>query len=58
METKICSMCNQQLPLTQFNYGNRENRSYCRTCNRAYQFIERKVPELKEAFREHMHKTK
>jgi hypothetical protein len=31
---KTCSICGEWFPHAEFRYGNRENRSYCRTCNR------------------------
>jgi ribosomal protein S27AE len=32
---KACSMCGKSFALAEFAYGNRENRSYCRQCDRA-----------------------
>jgi len=32
-EQKSCSICRKAYPSKQFNYGNRENRSYCQSCN-------------------------
>ena len=32
---KSCSICGKSYPVTEFSYGNRENRSYCRVCNKA-----------------------
>lgn len=31
---KTCSICGEWFPHAEFNYGNRENRSYCQICNR------------------------
>jgi hypothetical protein len=31
---KPCSICGEWFPHAEFSYGNRDNRSYCRTCNR------------------------
>jgi len=31
---KTCSICGEWFPHAEFKYGNRDNRSYCRTCNR------------------------
>ncbi|HIJ80008.1 MAG: hypothetical protein OEY01_16060 [Desulfobulbaceae bacterium] len=31
---KPCSICGIWFHSTEFNYGNRENRSYCRKCNK------------------------
>jgi hypothetical protein len=31
---KPCSICGKNYPLSEFSYGNRENRSYCQTCNK------------------------
>jgi hypothetical protein len=32
---KACSICGVSFSMTEFEYGNRENRSYCRACTRA-----------------------
>lgn len=34
---KLCSVCGNWFPSDEFSYGNRENRSYCRTCNKEAQ---------------------
>lgn len=31
---KACSICGREYPHSEFTYGNRENRSYCKQCNR------------------------
>ncbi len=31
---KTCSICGKWYHLTEYNYGNRNNRSYCRICNK------------------------
>lgn len=31
---KSCSICGKSFPLTEFSYGNRDNRSYCRACDK------------------------
>lgn len=31
---KSCSICGQWFPSTEFDYGNRENRSYCQGCDK------------------------
>lgn len=31
---KACSICGRWYPYSEFEYGNRENRSYCRSCNK------------------------
>jgi len=31
---KRCSICGETYPIAEFSYGNRDNRSYCRVCNR------------------------
>lgn len=33
-EQKGCSICGKTFPIEQFNYGKRENRSYCQSCNK------------------------
>ena len=32
---KVCSICGTSFPLDEFTYGNRDNRSYCKTCDKA-----------------------
>ena len=32
---KACSICGKSFALAEFAYGNRDNRSYCRQCDRA-----------------------
>ena len=32
---KACSVCGKSFPRDEFSYRNRENRSYCRACDRA-----------------------
>jgi len=32
---KSCSICGKSFPLAEFAYCNRENRSYCRVCDKA-----------------------
>lgn len=32
---KSCSICGVSFPLAEFSYGNREGRSYCKSCNKA-----------------------
>ncbi len=34
MTQKTCSICNRGYPDAEFTYGNRENRSYCRRCDK------------------------
>lgn len=31
---KACSICGRSFPASEFDYGNRENRPYCRSCNK------------------------
>jgi hypothetical protein len=31
---KRCSICGRYFPANEFSYGRRDNRSYCRQCNR------------------------
>lgn len=31
---KLCSICGSWFPKTEFNYGNKDNRSYCQRCNK------------------------
>jgi hypothetical protein len=33
-EGKLCSICGVWNPMDEYNYGNRENRSYCTTCDK------------------------
>ena len=32
---KSCSICGVSFPLYEFSYGNKDNRSYCRACDKA-----------------------
>jgi hypothetical protein len=32
---KSCSICGNNFPRSEFSYGNREDRSYCRACDKA-----------------------
>lgn len=32
---KSCSICSESYPATEFSYGNKDNRSYCRSCDKA-----------------------
>ena len=32
---KTCSICGTSYALSEFSYGSRENRSYCRACDKA-----------------------
>jgi len=32
---KSCSVCGVTFPIEEFTYGNRENRSYCKSCDAA-----------------------
>jgi hypothetical protein len=32
---KACSICGVSFPRSEFEYGNRANRSYCQSCNKA-----------------------
>ena len=32
---KSCSICGKSYPIEEFAYGNKDNRSYCRACNKA-----------------------
>jgi hypothetical protein len=31
---KSCSICGVSFPIAEFSYGNRENRSYCKACDK------------------------
>ena len=31
---KSCSICGKSYPRSEFSYGNREDRSYCKICNK------------------------
>ena len=39
MKTKQCSICGIEKDLSNFTYGNREDRSYCSECNSKDQSI-------------------
>ena len=32
---KSCSICGKSFPVAEFSYGNRDDRSYCRGCDKA-----------------------
>ena len=32
---KACSICGTSYPTAEFSYGNKDNRSYCRACDKA-----------------------
>lgn len=50
---KSCSICGKSYPMTEFCYGNRENRSYCKTCDKAEKAAYSKGgTEAARAFRE------
>jgi len=50
---KSCSVCGVSFPIEEFTYGNRENRSYCKPCNRAISQAEAKGgTEAARAYRE------
>jgi len=52
---KACSICGRSLSLSEFAYGNRENRSYCRQCSRAEkQAYSRGGVQAARAYREAM----
>ena len=52
---KTCSICGKSLPMESFSYGNRENRSYCRSCNQQDRAAYSKGgSEAARAFREEM----
>jgi hypothetical protein len=35
MNQRACSICGKTFPAAEFSYGNKENRSYCRACDKA-----------------------
>ena len=39
MKTMPCSICGNEKSLSEFDYGNRKNRSYCADCHRTDQRI-------------------
>ena len=50
---KSCSICGKSFPRTEFSYGNREDRSYCRTCDKAEKAAySAGGPEAARAFRD------
>ena len=58
MSLKACSICGKSFPLSEFTYGNRENRSYCRTCNKEErQAYAEGGRESARAYREEMRKS-
>jgi hypothetical protein len=54
-ERKSCSICGKTYPSEHFTYGNRENRSYCQSCNRQERAAySRGGTEAARAFRDEM----
>lgn len=52
---KSCSICGKSFPLQEFSYGQRENRSYCKSCNKEERLAYAKGgAEAARAFREAM----
>jgi len=52
---KSCSICGVTYPTAEFSYGNRDNRSYCRSCDRAEKKAYRQGgTEAARKFREEM----
>lgn len=35
MDKKACSICGKTFPISEFSYGKKDNRSYCRACDKA-----------------------
>lgn len=53
MQTKICTKCGKQLPITQFNWRNKEKgtrRSECKYCHSAY--MKKKYQQKKQIIQE------
>jgi hypothetical protein len=48
---KRCSICGKKFPAAEFSYRNRDNRSYCRVCDREEMAVRRRGG--KEAAREY-----
>jgi hypothetical protein len=32
---KACSICGESFPSSEFSYGNKDNRSYCKACDKS-----------------------
>ncbi|GAB6197621.1 hypothetical protein PAGU2595_029660 [Lysobacter xanthus] len=55
---KSCSICGKSQPRSEFSYGNREDRSYCKTCNKLErQAYARGGAAAAEAFREEQRRS-
>jgi len=55
LSRKACSICGKSFPLSEFSYGNREGRSYCKQCSKAEkQAYTRGGVEGAQAYREAM----
>lgn len=53
--TKSCSICGKSQPMSEYSYGNRDNRSYCKSCDRAEKTARvQGGPEAARKFREEM----
>jgi len=52
---KSCSICGMSYPISEFSYGKRDNRSYCKACDKAEKAAHSKGgPEAARTFREEM----
>jgi len=52
---KPCAICGVIYPMTEFIYGNRDNRAYCKSCDRAEKAAYRQGgTEAARKFREEM----
>jgi len=52
-ERKSCSVCGVSFLLAEFTYRNRENRSYCKSCDKAVSSVHAQGgPEAARAYRE------
>jgi len=64
-QNKSCTICGETFPMTEFSYGNRDQRSYCKEDNRedhrVRNLAKKEGKDPKEAarkFREMMHQRK
>lgn len=55
---KMCSICGRSFPSNEFCYGNRNNRSYCTSCNKCErQAYVQGGKEAARTFRDEMRST-
>jgi len=54
MDGKTCSICGKWFNNSEFSYGNRDNRSYCKQCNKEEKLAYKGGKEAARQYREIM----